>query len=130
MYRPAFRVVRFTPQALYYLGKCPRYPLDGKLGGPLCRSGRRGEVKILDHTGTRPLGRSASSRSLYRLSLAGSVRDIIYQESQNTTFLETEETKYYVGLHVSFHHIITDLRSKLQHILSINEALLFMPRRQ
>jgi hypothetical protein len=31
----------------------PRYPLDSKLGGPHRRSGRYGEVKILDPTGTR-----------------------------------------------------------------------------
>jgi hypothetical protein len=34
-------------------GKNPRYPLDRKLGGPQSRSGRRGEKKILDPTGTR-----------------------------------------------------------------------------
>jgi hypothetical protein len=39
--------VSFTPRPLY-----PRYPLDG-LGGPQSRSGRRGEEKILDPTGTR-----------------------------------------------------------------------------
>jgi hypothetical protein len=31
----------------------PRYPLDRRLGGPLRRSGRYGEVKILGPTGTR-----------------------------------------------------------------------------
>jgi hypothetical protein len=30
----------------------PRYPLDRRLGGPQSRSGRRGEEKILDPTGT------------------------------------------------------------------------------
>jgi hypothetical protein len=34
-------------------GKEPRYPLDRRLGGPQSRSGRFGEEKILDPTGTR-----------------------------------------------------------------------------
>jgi hypothetical protein len=42
-------------------GKCPRYPLDSRLGGPQSRSGRCGEEKILDPTGTRtPTPRSFS----------------------------------------------------------------------
>jgi hypothetical protein len=36
------------PRRLY-----PRYPLDGKLGGPQSRSERRGEEKILDPNVTR-----------------------------------------------------------------------------
>jgi hypothetical protein len=52
----ASRPGRFTPR-----GKSPRYPLDRKLDGPQSRSGRHGEVKILDPTGTRtPTPRSAS----------------------------------------------------------------------
>jgi hypothetical protein len=45
--------------------------LDKRLGGPQNRSGRYGEVKILDATDTRtltPLGRPVRSQSLYRLS--------------------------------------------------------------
>jgi hypothetical protein len=39
----------------------PRYPLDRRLGGPQSRSGRPGEQKILDPTGTRtPTPRSSS----------------------------------------------------------------------
>jgi hypothetical protein len=34
-------------------GKEPRYPLDRSLGLPQDRSGRFGDVKILDPTGTR-----------------------------------------------------------------------------
>jgi hypothetical protein len=34
-------------------GKSLWYPLDSKMGGPQSRSGRRGEEKILDPTGTR-----------------------------------------------------------------------------
>jgi hypothetical protein len=41
------------PQPLYLRRKSPRYPLDRRLAGPQSRSGRRGEKKILDHTGTR-----------------------------------------------------------------------------
>jgi hypothetical protein len=41
-------------------GKAPplRYPLDRRLGGPQSRSGRCGEEKILDPTGTRILNSS------------------------------------------------------------------------
>jgi hypothetical protein len=46
-------VVSFTPLPLYPRGKSPRYPLDRRLDGPQSRSGRRGEEKILDPTGTR-----------------------------------------------------------------------------
>jgi hypothetical protein len=46
-------VVSFTPQPLYPRRKRRRHPLDRRLGGPKSRSGRRGEVKILDPTGTR-----------------------------------------------------------------------------
>jgi hypothetical protein len=43
-------------------GRNPQYPLDLRLGGPQSRSGRYGEEKILDPTGTRtPTPRSSSS---------------------------------------------------------------------
>jgi hypothetical protein len=38
-------VVSFTPRLLYPRGKIPGYPLDRRLGGPQCRSGRGGEEK-------------------------------------------------------------------------------------
>jgi hypothetical protein len=42
-------------------GRSPWYPLDRRLGRPQSRSGRHGEVKILDSTGTRtPTSRSSS----------------------------------------------------------------------
>jgi hypothetical protein len=41
-------VVSFMPWPLY-----PRYPLYRRLGGPQSRSGRHGELKILDPTRTR-----------------------------------------------------------------------------
>jgi hypothetical protein len=47
------RVVNFTPRPLYPQEKNLRYPLDRRLGGPQSRSGRFGEEKILDPTGTR-----------------------------------------------------------------------------
>jgi hypothetical protein len=46
-------VVSFTSLPLYPRGKKPRYPLDGRQGGPQSQSGRYGEVKILGPTGTR-----------------------------------------------------------------------------
>jgi hypothetical protein len=56
-------MVSFTPPPLYPRGKRPRSPSDRKLGGPQSRSGRRGEGKILDPTGTRtPLPRSSSPK--------------------------------------------------------------------
>jgi hypothetical protein len=39
-------VVTVTPQPLYPRGKCPRYLLDRRLGGPQSRSGQRGNEKI------------------------------------------------------------------------------------
>jgi hypothetical protein len=40
-------------QAALPPGKEPRYPLDRSLGGSQSRSGRYGEEKIVDPTGTR-----------------------------------------------------------------------------
>jgi hypothetical protein len=48
-------VVSFTPRPLYVREKSPLYALNRKLGGPQGQSGRRGEEKILDPTGTRTL---------------------------------------------------------------------------
>jgi hypothetical protein len=54
-------VVSFTPLPLYPRGESPRYPLDRRLRGLQSRSGRRGEEKVLDPTGTRtPIPRSSS----------------------------------------------------------------------
>jgi hypothetical protein len=54
-------VVSFTLRPLYLRGKSPRYLLNRRLGGPQSRSGRDGEVKILDSSGTRtPTPRSSS----------------------------------------------------------------------
>jgi hypothetical protein len=42
-------------------GTEPRHPLDKRLDGPQSRSGRRGEEKVLDSTGTQtPNPRSSS----------------------------------------------------------------------
>jgi hypothetical protein len=46
-------VGHFTLRQLYPRGKSPRYPLDGRLGEPQSRSGKRGEEKIRDSNGTR-----------------------------------------------------------------------------
>jgi hypothetical protein len=46
-------VVNFTPKQLYPRGKSHPYPFDRRLNGPQNRSGRHGEEKILDPTGTR-----------------------------------------------------------------------------
>jgi hypothetical protein len=54
-------VVSFTLLPLYLRGQNPRYPLDRRLRGPQSWSGRRGEQKILEPTGTRtPTPRSSS----------------------------------------------------------------------
>jgi hypothetical protein len=49
------RVVSLTPLPLYPQGKSPQSPLDMRLGRLQNRSGKRGEEKILDSTGTRTL---------------------------------------------------------------------------
>jgi hypothetical protein len=74
-------VVSFTPLPRYPRGKSPRFPLDGRLGGPQSRSGRCWEEKILDPTGTRtpdPLSRPACSQSLYRLRYPGSLDSVLF----------------------------------------------------
>jgi hypothetical protein len=80
-------VVSFTPRPLYPRGKGPLYPLDRRLGGPQSRSGRHGEEKIRDPTGTRiPTPRSSSplpvaiSTELSRLLGVCRVVDLIFSE--------------------------------------------------
>jgi hypothetical protein len=46
-------MISFTPLPLYLRGKSSQYTLGRRLGGPQSRSGRPGEEKILDPTGTR-----------------------------------------------------------------------------
>jgi hypothetical protein len=46
------------PRPLYPRGEGPWYPFSRRLGGPQSRSGRRGEEKILEPTGTRTLSPS------------------------------------------------------------------------
>jgi hypothetical protein len=41
--------------------KSPRYPLDWRMGGPQSWSGRRGEEKCIDPTGTRTATPRSSS---------------------------------------------------------------------
>jgi hypothetical protein len=63
-------VVSFTPRPFYPREKSPWYPLDRRLCGPRSRSGRRGEEKVLDPTGTRtPTPRTCNP---YRLRYPGS----------------------------------------------------------
>jgi hypothetical protein len=58
---------RHAPAALYPPGKDPRYQSDRRLGGPQCRSGRRG----CPRWGSNP-DRPARSQTLYCLSYRGS----------------------------------------------------------
>jgi hypothetical protein len=69
-------VVSFTLLPLYRRGMILCYPLDGRLGGPQSRSGRRGEEKILRPTGTRnptprPSEAVASRYTDYAISAPG-----------------------------------------------------------
>jgi hypothetical protein len=60
-------------------GKEPPVRLDRRLDGPQSQSGRHGKVKILasPELELRPLGRPASSQSLYRLRYPGSLYFIL-----------------------------------------------------
>jgi hypothetical protein len=48
-------MVSFMPLPLYPQGNFPRYPLDGRLGGPQIQYGRCGEEKNLAFLGIEPL---------------------------------------------------------------------------
>jgi hypothetical protein len=63
-------VLSFATQPLYPRGKNPWYPLDRRLGGPQSQSGRYGEVKIRDPTGTRTLTPRSSSPCLVTIHTA------------------------------------------------------------
>jgi hypothetical protein len=64
-------VTSFTPLPLY-----TRYPLDRRLGGPQRWSGRRGEKKIRDPTGTR-----ISTPWLVQLRYPGSYIHAVFLDS-------------------------------------------------
>jgi hypothetical protein len=50
----------FTPRPFYSRVRSAQYPMERRLGGAQSRSGRRGEEKILDPTGTRtPIPRAS-----------------------------------------------------------------------
>jgi hypothetical protein len=57
-------VVSVTSRPLYLQGKSLRYPWDRRLGGPQSRSGRYGEVNILDPTGSQTPTPQSSSQYL------------------------------------------------------------------
>jgi hypothetical protein len=62
---------------LYPLGKSPMYPLDRRLGGFQSRSGRQGEVNILDPSGTRtrtPRSSRSQFAMLTALSLPNNIK--------------------------------------------------------
>jgi hypothetical protein len=46
-------VVSFTPRPHYPRGNSTRYPLDRRLGRSLSRSGRHGQVRVIDSSRTR-----------------------------------------------------------------------------
>jgi hypothetical protein len=63
-------MVSSTPLPLYPRGKSPHYPLDRRLGGAQSRSGRRGEVNILDPTGIRTATPLTSSPRAFAVPIA------------------------------------------------------------
>jgi hypothetical protein len=74
------------PRPLYPRGKSPRYPSDRTSSGSQSQSGRRGEVKILDPTGTRNsdpsvVQRVASRYTDYAFSARLKVQELLYGSS-------------------------------------------------
>jgi hypothetical protein len=93
-------VVSFTPRPLYPRGRSPLYPLDRRLGGPQSRSGRHGEVKILESTGTRTSTPRSSCPSpvtipttLSRLHLTLCIGENLVKWPKNERVLERKEFK-------------------------------------
>jgi hypothetical protein len=93
----ASRPGRFTP------GGKPPYPLDRRLVGPQSHSGRHGEEKFLDPTGTelRPSDRPARSQSLYRLRYPGCSKETFL--SKFSLLIYIIECIYY--LHSSYENM-------------------------
>jgi hypothetical protein len=90
---------KFHDPAALPLGKSPRYALNRRLGGPQSRSGRYGEVQILDRTGN-----PARSQLLYRLRansdrLCGLVVRVLgYRSGGQGSILGITRKKRAVGL--------------------------------
>jgi hypothetical protein len=57
-------VFSFTARSLYPRRKSPRYPLDGRLGGPQSRAGRGGEEEKSHHCLCQELNPSRPARSV------------------------------------------------------------------
>jgi hypothetical protein len=87
-------VVSFMSLSLKPRGKAPRYPLDRRLGGPHTRSGRHGEVKILE-----PTDRPARSQSLYRQCYPGSWHLIHY--SNHFVLMKSPLLSVYLSFEIS-----------------------------
>jgi hypothetical protein len=86
----------FKPRPLYCRGKGLRYPLDRMLNGPQNRSGRRGEEKILDPTGTRtPTPRLSSPQPVAIPSLTHRIGSLIesMKYSEKCQFVITSLTE-------------------------------------
>jgi hypothetical protein len=124
-------VVSFTPRPLY-----PRNLLDRRLGGPQSRSGRHGEEKILDPTGTRtPTPRSsrplpvAIPTELSRLLFCTvECRKIRLYDSERTRALEGGKLNWMRFMVVSPSHSLTELwpHAMLSHLYKRTYKEIFM----
>jgi hypothetical protein len=74
-------VVSLTLQPLYPPGNRPRYPLDRRLGGSQCQSGRCGEEKHILPSKESNRDRLARSRLLYQLSNPNSLVYKVYRNN-------------------------------------------------
>jgi hypothetical protein len=70
-------------------GESPQYPLYRRFCGPQSQSGRRGEEKILELSGTRT---PARSQPLYRLRHPGSLDNVVTHPSCNIQLFRTQHT--------------------------------------
>jgi hypothetical protein len=94
----------FTPLPLYPRRKSPRYPFDRSLGGPHSWSGRRGEEKILDPTGTQT--QTPWPSSLYPVAIPTALSrlpmytDILPSRQCQQSVLNTVSFKTGINAHV------------------------------
>jgi hypothetical protein len=93
-------VVSFTLRSLYPRGKSLRYRLYGRLGGHQSGSGRCGEDKILDFTGTRTP--TPISTALSRLPEYSTFKYIVFEVITSVTTFRVVTTYSSVEFHRRF----------------------------
>jgi hypothetical protein len=98
-------VIRFTPRPFYPRRKSPRYPLDGRLGGPHSKFGLCGAEKISCYCRKSNPGPALRSPFLYRVRVRVTLRLAVYRQSVHLGHkpLEDHDQHFFFQLNTCSH---------------------------